>query len=76
MYDFLNTCQVYLAEHYPCKDKFELKQRIVYYEALLCEQNNIVPKFIRIKNHNIKDKPIKLKRVSFDEPISNVLYLN
>ena len=86
MYEVLNSCQITLVVNFPCRDGFELNQRIKLFQEIIkydkTDEKGV--EFIKLKN----DKEfIKLKkahndrigfgkRISFDEPVSNVLYLN
>jgi len=35
LHDFLKTCKVKLLEQYPCKNRIELRERVIYHELLL-----------------------------------------
>ena len=80
MRDFLNSCQITLIVNYPCNNRFELNLKIKLFETLIKSDFSEEKKDVEIiKLKKIYDYKINVeikKKVSFDEPISNVLYLN
>ena len=86
MYEFLSSCQITLIVNFPCHDRFELNQRIKFFQEIITsdKKDEKGVEFIKLKKdvefiklkkaHN--DRIGFGKRISFDEPVSNVLYLN
>ncbi len=54
LHDFLKTCKVKLLEQYPCKNRNELRERVIYHELLIRVNNDKYNDNLELKNLYIK----------------------